>query len=68
MRRILYILFLSLSTSLLAQNTLTGIVFDDKGHKPANFASVYINGSTKGTYTDATGHFVISDIHFPACW
>lgn len=51
--------------SLPARNTLTGTVLNDKDHKPVGFASVYIDGTTKGVYTDSKGCFSISDISFP---
>jgi len=62
---LLFLLHILSSQSLPAQNTLTGIVLSEKDHKPIEFASVYINGTTKGAYTDSKGSFTISDASIP---
>lgn len=43
-----------------AQKQVTGKVTDSKDGSPLNGASVTIKGTTKGTFTDATGAFTIS--------
>ncbi len=48
------------------QNTITGTVLDSLTQEPLQFATVYINGTTKGTVTDADGHFELKDVSFPA--
>ncbi|MDL2241906.1 carboxypeptidase-like regulatory domain-containing protein [Bacteroidales bacterium OttesenSCG-928-L03] len=39
-----------------SQNRVTGTIEDEKGN-PIEYATVYINASTKGTYSDAEGRF-----------
>lgn len=48
-----------------AQVTITGIVLNDKDRKPVEAASVYINGTTSGTYTDLRGHFILKNVAVP---
>jgi len=62
---LLFLLNILFSQNLPAQNTLTGIVLNDKDHKPVDFASVYINGTTKGVYTDVKGNFTINNVSIP---
>jgi len=47
------------------QNSLTGNVFDKVNRTPVADATVYINGTTKGTSTDSNGFFSISEITVP---
>ena len=65
MRHIFLFFFCILSMVLNAQNNLNGIVVNGKDHKPVEFASVYISGTTKGTMTDSTGHFTLKNLSFP---
>lgn len=48
------------------QSTVSGIVTDSRSGEPMPYATVYVNGSTKGTITDNEGHFELSDIRFPS--
>ena len=48
------------------QNTITGTVLDSLTQEPLQLATVYINGTTKGTVTDALGQFELRDVSFPA--
>jgi hypothetical protein len=48
-----------------AQNVLTGVVLSEIDNRPIPTASVYINGTIKGVYTDSKGHFTISELSFP---
>ena len=65
MRKNLLCIFILFSILTHAQTTLTGIVLSDKDHKPVESASVYISGTTKGTYTDSKGYFTILDVTAP---
>ena len=47
------------------QNTLRGIVTDSLSGEPMPFATVYVNGSTKGTVTGNDGLFELNGIQFP---
>ena len=48
------------------QNIITGTVLDSLTQEPLQLATVYINGTTKGTVTDALGQFELRDVSFPA--
>lgn len=64
MKQLLLLLSL-ICTLAYGQNTLTGIVMDKKTHKPVDNASVYVSGTTLGTYTDAKGCFTIKNVSAP---
>jgi len=51
--------------SLNAQNNISGTVVSDKIQKSIKYASVYIDGTSKGTMTDSNGHFTIKNLNFP---
>jgi len=50
----------------IGQIDLSGIVLDSLDQKPVPFATVFINGTIKGTTTDAEGKFTIPNISIPA--
>ena len=58
--------------SAFAQNnsnrggTIRGIVVDSLTQQPLPSATVYINGTTHGTTTDADGRFELKDVTFPS--
>lgn len=52
-------------SAVIAQNTISGVVFNDKDLTPIESASVYINGTTTGTSTDQNGNFTIENISYP---
>ncbi|MEL7124531.1 MAG: carboxypeptidase-like regulatory domain-containing protein, partial [Bacteroidota bacterium] len=59
---ILPILMIAFTTLAYGQNaTLTGKILDLSG-KPLSFATVLIDGTTKGTTADKDGQFIINDI------
>jgi hypothetical protein len=63
----LFILLLSWWPMLLwAQNNITGTIVDVDTGEGVELATVYINGTTKGTYTDENGAFLIENVSFPA--
>ena len=67
MRRVLLFAALSVVTTiLLGQNVIRGIVLDSLTQEPLPSATVYINGTTQGTTTDNDGRFELKGISFPA--
>ncbi|WP_338875411.1 carboxypeptidase-like regulatory domain-containing protein [Spirosoma sp. SC4-14] len=66
MRSVIIGLFISLqlifSIKTYAQNIISGRVFDATTKQPLSFASVYLNGSTRGTTADATGNYQLAGI------
>ncbi len=56
MKRLLTIIFLSLSISIYAQNTISGTVTDPSGN-PIPGANVYLDGTYDGGSTDDKGNF-----------
>ena len=52
--------FLNLS---LAQNTITGQVFDEKTKEPLAGADIFIPGTTFGTITNGSGKFIFESPH-----
>jgi len=51
--------------SLNAQNNISGTVVSEKFQKSIEYASVYIDGTSKGTTTDLNGHFTIKNLNYP---
>ena len=49
-----------------AQNTVSGIVSDSRSNEPMPYATVYVNGTTKGTITNDDGLFELQNVKFPA--
>ena len=67
MKSVLLFAFLSLMPAILCgQSTVTGIVLDSLTQEPLPMATVYVNGTTQGTTTDADGRFELKDVSFPA--
>jgi TonB-dependent starch-binding outer membrane protein SusC len=58
----LLFLILILPFSVLAQNTLGGIVLDSKTKSPLTGVNVTIKGTTKGSSTDFDGKFKLSNV------
>ena len=48
------------------QSTVSGIVTDSRSGAPMPFATVYVNGTTKGTITDNDGLFELNGMKFPS--
>ena len=59
MKRILFILFLALTTCLQAQ--ISGVVLDEKG-EPLVGANVYWAGTSTGVATDFEGQFTLMPV------
>ncbi len=66
MKTFLLSLLLGLPICIIAQNSIIGRVVDGETEKAVEFATVYINGTTKGTDTDAKGAFKLENVEFPA--
>ena len=65
--KILVSLALALFPSFLfAQSTVSGIVLDSLTHELLPSATVYVNGTTKGTVTNSDGRFILENVSFPA--
>ena len=65
MKRLLFALLSLIPAILYGQNNITGYVVDSKTREPLPSATVYINGTTKGTTTDQDGRFELKDVSFP---
>ena len=65
MKKFVLCILIFLSILARAQNTLSGVVMSHKDHLPVVFASVYVSGTTKGTYTDSKGRFTLPDVTTP---
>lgn len=50
---------------VFGQSTVSGVILDSKSREPLPYATVYLNGTTKGTITDNDGIFELSGIKFP---
>jgi hypothetical protein len=48
------------------QSTISGVVNDSRSGEPLPFATVYLNGTTKGTVTDNDGRFELNGVQFPS--
>lgn len=57
---------LCIPVAIHGQNTITGTVLDSLTQERLQYVTVYINGTTKGTVTDADGHFELKDVSYPA--
>lgn len=57
---------LCIPVAVHGQNTITGTVLDSLTQERLRYVTVYINGTTKGTVTDADGHFELKDVSYPA--
>ena len=56
----------ALPVSLFGQDTVSGLVLDSLTSEPLPFATVYVNGTSKGTVTDTDGRFELKDVSFPS--
>ena len=65
MRNLLFAILCLIPSTLFGQSTIRGIVVDDLTREPLPSATVYINGTTRGTTTDNEGRFELKDVTFP---
>src|SRR5659263_286810 len=59
------VMLFCLNTFVNGQNSVKGLVLNMENQSPVSDATVYINGTTKGTSTDSNGLFELKDISFP---
>jgi len=64
--KIFFILLLNIPLFLHSQINLKGIVLDSTNSQPIPYATVFINGTTKGSITNLNGAFEIDNITIPA--
>ena len=64
MKRILSLLILNIifAVSTFAQGTVKGVLFDESNGEAIPFASVLLDGTTHGCYTDLNGFFLINKV------
>ncbi|WP_198174734.1 carboxypeptidase-like regulatory domain-containing protein [Spirosoma arboris] len=60
--RWILVLGLLLTHSVWAQFTIKGHVFSGKNQEPLPFATVFLSGTSKGTLTDSSGQFVLTNL------
>ena len=66
MKRLLLAFLSFIPVALFGQATIMGIVLDSLTQEPLSSATVYVNGTTQGTATDANGRFELKDVSLPA--
>ncbi|MDD5185400.1 MAG: carboxypeptidase-like regulatory domain-containing protein [Paludibacter sp.] len=54
-----------LNDFLNGQNSVKGLVLNLENQNPVSDATVYINGTTRGTSTDSNGLFELKDVSYP---
>ena len=62
MKRVIFILTILFSISLKAQFTLDGVVFDKETNKPLIGATLIIDNSFNGGFTDKNGNFRLNNV------
>ena len=66
MKRLLFTFLSFIPVALFGQTTIIGVVLDSLTQEPLPSATVYVNGTTQGTATDANGRFELKDVSLPA--
>lgn len=69
MKQILFKIFLCaclLPNLSFAQINISGVLYNEVDTLPVPYATVYINGTSNGSITDANGVFHLSDVEAPA--
>ena len=66
MKRFLFAVLCTIPGMLLGQNTISGTLLDKKTQEPLPYATVYIDGTTKGTATDNLGRFTLKNVPVPS--
>ena len=61
----LWILLFIFPLNVFSQHRLSGVLTDAETKEPVQYATVYINGTTKGVITDKTGSFYLDNISVP---
>ncbi|MCQ2065845.1 MAG: carboxypeptidase-like regulatory domain-containing protein [Bacteroidaceae bacterium] len=65
MKKLLIALLLAIPCFVMGQ-TISGTVIDGTTFEPMPYATVYVNGTTRGTVTNADGFFELNGISLPA--
>ena len=65
MMKYLWILLFIFPLNVFSQYRLSGILTDTETKEPVPYATVYINGTTKGVISDKAGSFYIDNISVP---
>lgn len=65
MKIFLSVILLFIQVFVSGQSRLEGIVLDSITRQPVSYATVYINGTTKGTLTDHNGRFIFNHVELP---
>ena len=65
MKRFLLALLWALPVLASAQENMTGAVIDSVSREALPYATVYVNGTTKGTITDTSGLFELKNVNYP---
>ncbi|MBC6995113.1 carboxypeptidase-like regulatory domain-containing protein [Neolewinella lacunae] len=66
MPSLLLLLLLFTTAFTQAQGTLSGTVTDAQTGEPLGFATVYLDGTSKGDVTDEAGRFTLANVVLPA--
>jgi len=66
MKRFLFAVLCAIPEMLFGQNTISGTLLDKKTQEPLPYATVYIDGTTKGTATDNLGRFTLKNVPVPS--
>lgn len=64
-KRLLFTVLFIFPLAVLAQESMTGAVIDSVTREALPYATVYVNGTTKGTITDDFGLFELKNVNFP---
>jgi hypothetical protein len=66
MKKSFFFLFLILPFGIMAQVQIKGIVLDSLGEKPIPYATLFFNGTSKGTISNIDGEFSIEHVPIPS--
>ena len=65
-KRLLFAFFSFFPVLVFGQDVMIGTVLDSLTREPLPYATVYINGTPKGTITDSVGFYELKNINYPA--
>lgn len=65
MRKFITILFCFITACVVGQKAIKGKIVDGKTGKPIEFATIYVNGTSIGTISNAVGQFVLTGFSPP---
>lgn len=64
--KIFWLLFLLIPLKVASQIQVTGVVTDAVSNKPVLYATIYVNGTSNGTFTNPEGQFTLNHV-IPPC-